>query len=100
MKEKHVDLLIIGSGAGALAAAVTALNNGASVLVVEKAERFGGTSAMSGGGIWIPNSDNARKINDDSVGEDSAQQAYAYMKNAIGDQVSDERLRALCGWRS
>jgi 3-oxosteroid 1-dehydrogenase len=94
MKEKKVDLLIIGSGAGALTAAVTALNHGASVLVVEKAERFGGTSAMSGGGIWIPNSENARRVNDASVSADSAQHAYIYMKKAIGDQVSDERLRA------
>lgn len=84
-----IDVLIIGSGAGALTAAVTALNNGASVLVVEKGKVFGGTSAMSGGGIWIPNSENARKVG----AQDSAQEAYTYMKTAIGDQVSDERLR-------
>ena len=84
------DILIVGSGAGALAAAVTALNQGARVLVIEKSDQFGGTSAMSGGGIWIPNSENARK----QGAEDSAEEAYTYMKSTIGDQVSDERIRA------
>ncbi len=88
--DREVDLLIVGSGAGALTAAVTAVNAGASVLVVEKSELFGGTSAMSGGGIWIPNNSNARALGE----HDSAQEAHAYMRAAIGDQVDDLRLRA------
>jgi 3-oxosteroid 1-dehydrogenase len=86
----EVDLLIIGSGAGALTAAVTAINNGSKVLVVEKSDLFGGTSAMSGGGIWIPNSQNACK----QGAQDSAEEAYTYMRTAIGSQVADDRLRA------
>lgn len=87
---KQVDLLVIGSGAAAMTAAVTASNHGSSVLVVEKSDLFGGTSAMSGGGIWIPNSANGRAAG----AEDSAEEAYAYMRGAIGEQVSDERIRA------
>lgn len=90
VSKKEVDLLVVGSGAGAFTAAVTAVNKGASVLMVEKSDLFGGTSAMSGGGIWIPNSQNARKLGAD----DSAQDAYKYMRAAIGDQVADDRQRA------
>lgn len=48
------DLLVVGSGAGGLAAAVTARHHGLDVIVVEKAPVFGGASARSGGMIWIP----------------------------------------------
>ena len=84
------DVLIVGSGAGALTAAVTAAIGGASVLVVEKSDRYGGTSAMSGGGLWIPASENAKRAG----AEDSIEDAFLYMKSMIGDQVSDERMRA------
>ena len=50
------DVVIVGSGAGALSSAVFAADQGMSVLVVEKSDKYGGTSALSGGGIWIPES--------------------------------------------
>ncbi|MCW6530950.1 FAD-dependent oxidoreductase [Sphingomonas sp. MMSM20] len=87
---EEVDLLVIGSGAGGLTAAFTAADVGASVLVVEKAAKFGGTSATSGGGIWIPNSDDARaKGHADDPGE-----AFGYIKALIGDDVPDAKLHA------
>ena len=86
----ETDVLIVGSGAGALAAGVTATHHGARVLMVEKSEVFGGTSAMSGGGIWIPNSGNARRVG----AEDSAEDAFRYMRTMIGDEVSEARIRA------
>lgn len=88
--DKEVDVLVIGSGAGALTAAIAASIEGCKdVLVVEKSDKYGGTSAMSGGGIWIPNSHYARA----QGVKDSADEALRYMKAVIGNEVSEERLR-------
>ncbi len=52
-----VDVLVVGSGNGALTAALSCYEMGTKdVLVVEKGERYGGTSAVSGGGVWITSS--------------------------------------------
>ena len=48
------DLLVVGSGAGGLSAAVTAAHLGLKVIVAEKDPQFGGTTAWSGGWMWIP----------------------------------------------
>jgi len=48
------DALVVGSGCAGLSAAVTAGHHGLSVLIVEKEPRFGGTTARSGGWLWIP----------------------------------------------
>lgn len=49
------DLLIVGSGAGAVIAALRAKREGLDPLIVEKASVFGGSTALSGGVVWIPN---------------------------------------------
>ncbi|RJF93152.1 FAD-dependent oxidoreductase [Sphingomonas cavernae] len=86
----EVDVLVVGSGAGALTAAFTAADAGANVLVVEKAAKFGGTSATSGGGIWIPNSADARAQGH----ADDPQEALDYIKALIGDDVPEVKLEA------
>ena len=53
---QEADVVVIGSGGAGLAAAVGALESGASVIVLEKASAVGGTTAVSGGGMWVPNS--------------------------------------------
>ena len=58
--DHEVDVLVVGTGAGAMVSAVTAAQHGAKTLIVEKSDLYGGTSATSGGGVWIPNSDSAR----------------------------------------
>jgi succinate dehydrogenase/fumarate reductase flavoprotein subunit len=55
------DVLVIGSGAGGLSTAITAKKNGLDVVVVEKEPVFGGTTAFSGGVLWIPLSPHAKK---------------------------------------
>ena len=48
------DLVVVGSGAGGLSTAITARKHGLDVVVIEKAPVFGGTTAFSGGVLWIP----------------------------------------------
>jgi 3-oxosteroid 1-dehydrogenase len=50
-----VDLLIVGTGAGAMTAALVGHDRGGDVLLIEKSDRYGGSSAMSGGSLWVPN---------------------------------------------
>ena len=50
----QVDVLVAGSGAAGLTAALAAAANGSSVLLVERGEHLGGTTALSGGRVWVP----------------------------------------------
>ncbi len=51
----ETDVLVIGSGCSGLSAALSAHDYGAKVAVIEKSDQFGGTTAISGGGMWTPN---------------------------------------------
>lgn len=83
------DLVVVGSGAGGMTAAVTAADQGLNVLLVEKTDQYGGTSALSGGGIWIPNNHHFHAIG----GNDSEERGWTYLKAAVGDRVDEARLR-------
>ena len=81
MAEYTTDLLIIGSGATGLTAAVVAAHHGSSVLVVEKEPVIGGTSALSGAAAWIPNNPHMAPNGLD----DSPEQARQYIKSIMGN---------------
>jgi succinate dehydrogenase/fumarate reductase flavoprotein subunit len=84
------DLLVVGSGAAGLSAAVTAASHGLKVIVVEKDETLGGASAWSGGWMWVPGNPLARRA---GIKEDP-QQPRTYLKNELGDRYNPERVDA------
>jgi 3-oxosteroid 1-dehydrogenase len=90
MWDKEVDILVVGSGAGGLLSALVASEHHADVLVIEKESEWGGTSATSGGGIWIPASDQAREAGF----EDSVDDAFKYVRALSKDNVPDANIRA------
>lgn len=53
--DREVDVVVVGSGAGAMTAALTAAERGLSCVVLEKTDLYGGSSALSGGAVWVPN---------------------------------------------
>lgn len=53
--DHETDLVVVGSGGGGMTAALTAKLKGLDSLILEKTEYYGGTTAISGGGVWIPN---------------------------------------------
>lgn len=88
--DKEVDVLVVGSGAGGLLSALVAADNHAEVLVVEKEKLWGGTSATSGAGIWIPASDQAAAAGF----HDNVDDAFNYVRALSADNVPDANIRA------
>jgi 3-oxosteroid 1-dehydrogenase len=80
------DVIVVGSGAAAMTGALRAKALGLSTLIVEKSPRVGGTSAYSGGGLWVPNS-HVWKAYQEKHPEtrDSVDEALLYMETLIGD---------------
>jgi len=77
------DVVVMGSGAAGLTAALVAAKAGNSVAVLEKADHFGGTTAISGGGIWIPVSPQAKAEGVD----DSIEVARDYVLGVVGNRA-------------
>ncbi|KAF2792872.1 3-ketosteroid dehydrogenase [Melanomma pulvis-pyrius CBS 109.77] len=74
----HQDVLIVGSGAAALTAALRVKSHNLTPLIIEKTSHVGGTTSYSGGGLWIPNSGIHPSSTTDTFAE-----ALKYMKNTI-----------------
>jgi succinate dehydrogenase/fumarate reductase flavoprotein subunit len=84
------DLLVVGSGASGLAAAVTAAAHGLKVVVVEKAPVFGGATAWSGGWMWLPGNPLAQRA---GIHEDP-QQPRTYLQHELGNRYDAARVEA------
>jgi succinate dehydrogenase/fumarate reductase flavoprotein subunit len=89
-EEAQCDVLVIGSGAGGLSAALTARLAGLEVVVAEKASSFGGTTALSGGWIWIPMSPHALAAGI----ADSAEEVLTYIEHEAGEHFNDKLAQA------
>ena len=88
--QAEYDVLVIGSGAAGLAAAVTAAWHGQRVLLVEKAPVFGGATAWSGGWAWVPRNPLARRAGI----EEDIEQPRTYLRNELGAHYDAERVDA------
>lgn len=88
MTGQEYDVIVVGSGAAGMVAALTAAHQGLSTVVVEKAPHYGGSTARSGGGVWIPNNEVLKR---DGV-KDTRDDARRYLHAIIGDVVAPERI--------
>jgi succinate dehydrogenase/fumarate reductase flavoprotein subunit len=84
------DVVVVGSGASGMAAAVTAKLHGLNVIVVEKESFYGGTTARAGGGLWIPNNSYAKK---EGI-SDTWENASRYLRHSIGNRYDEKRVDA------
>nr|WP_288359376.1 FAD-dependent oxidoreductase [uncultured Pseudomonas sp.] len=87
---QHCDLLVVGSGAAGLAAAVTAAWHGQRVVLVEKDAVFGGATAWSGGWAWVPRNPLARRAGI----QEEIEQPLTYLRHELGEHFDEARVRA------
>ncbi|MFM0616324.1 FAD-dependent oxidoreductase [Paraburkholderia nemoris] len=88
--EYFCDVLVVGSGCSGMSAAITAASKGLKVLVIEKEPKFGGSTARSGGWLWIPNTALA-KVQGIYESEGAAR---TYLQHEAGDSFDGERVDA------
>lgn len=88
--DKEVDVLVVGSGTAALAAIAAKDAGAGTVLIIEKGATFGGTSALSGGGMWIPNN---YVMREQGIA-DSKEDALEYLRRVTEGQSDEELLNA------
>src|SRR5580692_4513771 len=89
-QELEFDVVVAGSGAAGMTAALTAARNGLSVVVIEKTDTFGGSTARSGGGVWVPNNSVLKRAGV----RDSPDQARDYLAHVAGEGVDHTRQAA------
>ncbi|MGD9598340.1 MAG: FAD-dependent oxidoreductase [Steroidobacteraceae bacterium] len=90
LPDAETDVLVVGSGASGLAAALTAAECGARVLVIDSSHRFGGTSSTSGGVIWVP----CNHLIAPAGGSDTEAEALRYLHELVGGDASEARIQA------
>ncbi|HET9875732.1 MAG TPA: FAD-binding protein [Mycobacterium sp.] len=88
--DHEVDFLVVGSGCGGLTAALAAAGQGLDTLIIEKASVYGGSTALSGGNIWVPNNPTLRRAGL----QDSRADVRAYLDAVVGDRVPAANIDA------
>ncbi|MGY1846741.1 MULTISPECIES: FAD-binding protein [unclassified Blastococcus] len=80
--DETYDVVVVGTGGAGFATALGALDEGLSVLLLEGTEKWGGSTAMSGGGMWLPDNPLMRRAG----AGDSREEALAYLEATVGDE--------------
>lgn len=80
--EHTFDVVVVGSGSAAFATAIGAAESGLTVIMLESTDKWGGSSAMSGGGQWLPTNPLMAR---DGAG-DSREEALTYLEETVGDE--------------
>jgi succinate dehydrogenase/fumarate reductase flavoprotein subunit len=86
--DREVDLVVLGAGAGGMSAALTGALLGLEVELLEKADVVGGTTALSAGSVWVPNTHHA------PPGGDSPEQIRRYLEATVGERMRPEMREA------
>src|SRR5690606_39165157 len=89
--DETVDVVVLGSGAAGMSAALTCHFEGLRVLLLEKTDRIGGSTAVSGGAVWIPLNPGAAAA---GHGDDTIEQDREYQRRTVGDASPPERQQA------
>jgi 3-oxosteroid 1-dehydrogenase len=84
------DILVVGSGGGGMVAALAASDLENKALIIEKGSVYGGSTAMSGGAMWVPNN---HLMKQEGI-QDSSDDGLAYLKAITGGKGPEERMRA------
>lgn len=96
--DEEFDFVVVGSGGGGMAAALTAADSGLATVVVEKGTMYGGTTGISGGGIWIPNNPTLRaRGHDDSRPLGRSVEALPFDTRELGTDEKHQRPNSLKG---
>lgn len=87
--EQTCDVVVVGAGGAGMTAALAAAHRGLDTVLIEKSAYFGGSTARSGGGVWIPGNRALREAG--QVDADDAEQAKLYLDSIVGDVVPKDR---------
>src|SRR6478735_378057 len=82
-----VDVVVVGAGGAGMTAALAAKKHGLETVLIEKSSYFGGSTARSGGGVWIPNNYALKKAGQD----DDPELSRTYLDSIVGDVVPKVR---------
>ncbi|MFW2829663.1 FAD-dependent oxidoreductase [Sphingomonas sp. ID0503] len=84
----QADVVVVGSGAAGMTAAIVAARSGLKVVLLEATSVFGGTTAFSGGGVWIPANHHQPELGV----SDTKEEAQAYLQSVLGNFYDAEKI--------
>lgn len=91
---RSCDLLVVGTGGAAFTAALAARDQGLDVVMAEKAPYFGGTTATSGGGLWVPGTRHSKSIEEQAGETDDRDKARRYLEIESGQHLDPVKIDA------